>query len=111
MFTRLLMKIAKSVVNEVMGQLTQQMNIISDLVRAPMQGMINEVTGGVWVGQGADAFVNELTNLFIPGSEQLHGSVDLIGKSINRALDIMDDADKKAKGIVDDLAGVFSSIL
>ena len=111
MFTRIFMRIAKAVVQQVLGQLTQQMTSLQDLVQAPIQAMVNEVTGGIWVGEGANAFVEECSTLFIPGAEQIHGAVGIIGSSINSALDLMDEADNKSRGIVDDLAGVFSSIL
>lgn len=108
---RALMKIAKGVVNQVLGQLGQQMTVLQDLVQSPIQAMVNEVVGGIWVGQGANAFVEECSTLFIPGAEQIHGSINVISGGINSALDIMDAADSKAQSIVDDLAGAFGSIL
>lgn len=110
MFGFLFTKIARKAVDMVLGQLTQQINVLDDIVRAPMQAMIGEVTGGAWVGQGADAFVNELTNMFIPGTDGLKAGVSGISAGIGNALDLLDEADSKAQGIVGDIVDIFDSI-
>lgn len=110
MFGSIFTKIARKVVDTVLGQLTKQISQLDDFVRAPMQAIIDEIVGGVWVGDGADAFVNELSSIFIPGTDGLKTSVSSIGAGINKAIDIMDQADNKAQSVVDDLVGVFDSI-
>lgn len=110
MIGRIFTKIARRVLDTVLKQLTEQINFLDDMVRAPMQAIIDEIMGGVWVGDGADAFVNELSNIFIPGTQGLQGGVSSIGAGINKALDVMDQADSKAQSVVDDLVGIFDSI-
>ncbi|MCA9874867.1 MAG: WXG100 family type VII secretion target [Ardenticatenaceae bacterium] len=107
---KLILRVARSVLNEVLGQINQQMSILQDSVRAPIQAMISQVTSGIWVGKGADAFVNECTNLFIPGSDRLIEHCSTLTTSINRAADVMEQADRQARGLVDNLAGVFQNI-
>ena len=103
-------KILRKPLDTVLGQLTQQFDILDNAVRSPMQTMISEITSGVWVGQGADAFVEELTTLFIPGTEGLQSSITGMGQGINAALDLVDQADEKAQGIVGDIVGIFDAI-
>ena len=50
-----LLRFARQVVAGVMSQLTQQMNIVQQQAYRPMQMMVQQVTGGVWIGKGADA--------------------------------------------------------
>lgn len=106
LFTR----VARQVVNTVMGQLTGQINLLNDAVQAPIQAMVSEVTSGVWVGDGADAFVEQCTNLFIPQTQGISGAVGTIGGLIGGAIDRIDEADDKALGLVNDLVDVFDSI-
>ncbi len=110
MIKRILLKIARAVLNEVLGQIAQQINVLDDVVRAPIQAMVNEVVGGVWTGRGADAFVQECSNLFIPETQGIMESCNIMATSINRAADVMDQADKQARGMVEGLAGVFQGI-
>ena len=46
---KLLLRVARSVLNEVLGQVNAQMSILQDAVRAPIQAMIGQVTSGVWI--------------------------------------------------------------
>jgi uncharacterized protein YukE len=110
MIKRILLKIARAILNEVLGQIAQQINVLDDMVRAPIQAMVGEVTSGVWTGRGAEAFVQECTNMFIPETQGIVQSCNTMATSINRAADIMDNADKQARGMVDSLAGVFQGI-
>ncbi len=110
MIKRILLKIARSVLNEVLGQIAQQINVLDDAVRGPIQGMVNEVVGGVWTGRGAEAFVQECSNLFIPETQGIMESCNIMAVSINRAADRMEQADKEARGLVDGLVGVFQGI-
>lgn len=61
-----LLRFARQVVANVLSQLTQQLNIVQQQALQPMRTMIQQVTGGVWVGDGANAFVQEVSSLMIP---------------------------------------------
>lgn len=110
MIKRILLKIARAILNEVLGQIGQQINVLESTVRSPIQAMVNEVVGGIWTGRGADAFVQECSNLFIPETQGIVQSCNVMAVSINRAADILDNADKQARGMVNNLAGVFQAI-
>lgn len=105
-----LVKIAKKVVNGVRQSLMGQINLLDTAVKAPIQAMVKEVTGGIWVGEGADAFVEQCTRLFLPQTENIIGASRLMHGGIGKALDIMEGADKKSLGFVNNLDGVFRLI-
>lgn len=102
-----LVKIAKTVVQGVMGQLMQQENLVQTAVRAPIMAMVSEVTSGMWVGEGADAFVEQCSNMFIPGADNISSSIKSMSSGIGQALDIMEAADKKATSLASELTNVF----
>ena len=58
-----LLRLAEQVVQQVMQQVTQQLGQIEQMALQPMQTMVQQVTGGVWIGNGADAFVNDVTTM------------------------------------------------
>lgn len=110
MLKKLLLRIARAAVEMVLSKIAEQMTILEDMVRAPMQAMVNEVVGGMWIGEGADKFVEEVTSLIIPGAERISASCGVTADSITNGLDIMDRADQQVRGLVNDLDGVFQAI-
>jgi uncharacterized protein YukE len=103
-------KCVTSIVGEIVGQLGQQQNMLNDLVRTPIQGMIDEVTGGIWTGPGADAFVAESQSVFLSSAQQVTDGIGDISGRINTAVDLVEEADKKATNLVHDLAEEFGNI-
>ena len=110
MLKKFLLRIARAAVEMVLSKIAEQMSILEDMVRAPMQTMVNAVVGGIWIGDGADRFVEEVTNLFIPGTDRIVASCNTTSDSITNGLDIMDRADEQVRGLVNDLDGVFQAI-
>ena len=53
-------------ISGIISSILQQFNFIQDLITAPLRGMISQVTGGMWKGDGANKFVDEMTNQVIP---------------------------------------------
>ncbi len=105
-----ILKIARSVVNHVISSINAQVNIIQDAVTAPLKGFVQQVTGGIWKGDGSVRFVNEMTSEVIPQLASI-GSINLgFGSAIRKALDFMDQADKQAASKANELFDVFSKI-
>jgi hypothetical protein len=65
--TSMLLRFARKVVGNVLSQLTKQLNVVQEMAYQPMQQMVQQVTSGVWVGKGADAFVEEVSSIMMPG--------------------------------------------
>ncbi|MHB8133105.1 MAG: hypothetical protein ACYDH1_02675 [Anaerolineaceae bacterium] len=105
-----ILRIVRSVVNHVISMITAQVNIIQDAVTSPLRGIVQQVTGGVWKGEGANRFVQEMTSEVIPSLVNI-GSMNMgFGNGIKKALDIMDQADRQAQSKANELFDVFGKI-
>lgn len=105
-----LLRFARQVVANVLSQLTQQLNIVQQQALQPMRTMIQQVTGGVWVGDGANAFVQEVSSLMIPGVGKVGENITTMQRNLNRAIEVMDRADQQVNNMVRGLADVFNGI-
>lgn len=105
-----LLKLTLPVVQEVLSSLTQQLNTVEDQALNPMRSMVQEVVGGVWVGQGADAFVEEVSSLMIPGVGRVGGQISGMFANIQRATQIIEQADQTASSMVQSVLDVFGNI-
>jgi len=105
-----ILRIVRSVVNHVISMITSQVNIIQDAVTSPLRGLVQQVTGGIWKGEGANRFVQEMTSEVIPSLVNI-GSMNMgFGNGIKKALDIMDQADRQAQSKANELFDVFGKI-
>ncbi len=105
-----LLRFARQVVQNVLSQLTQQFNIVQEQAYSPMQAMIQQVTDGMWVGKGADAFVEEVSSLMMPGVGKIGDGINTFSKNIQNAIDVMDAADEQVSGLVNSLGDLFGGI-
>ena len=105
-----LIRMARQVVQNVSSQLTQQVNVIQNQALQPMRMMVQQVMGGIWIGEGANAFVEEVSSLMIPGVGQVIDQVTITNQNLNRAVEVIDEADKKVQGMVNSLSDVFARI-
>lgn len=105
-----LLRFARQIVNGVMSQMTQQMNIVQEQAMAPMQAVIQEVTGGAWVGQGADAFVQDIQTIMIPKTRSIFDSIGKALRDLQHATDVIDQADQQVQQKVQALDDIFQNI-
>ncbi len=105
-----LLRFARQVVQNVLGQLTQQFNVIQEQAFSPMQAMVQQVTDGVWIGKGADAFVEEVSSIMMPGVGKIGDGINVFSKNIQNAMDVMDRADEQVSGFVNSLGDIFGGI-
>lgn len=105
-----LMRLARKVLQGVLGQLAQQLNIVQDQALNPMRQMVQAVTDGIWVGEGANAFVEEVSSIMIPGVGQVAENITFMSSGIQFAMDVMDKADDAVNTKVNSLADVFDTI-
>jgi peptidoglycan hydrolase CwlO-like protein len=110
MFLGALLRFARQVVAGVMSQMTQQLNIVQEQAYSPMRAMVEEVTGGIWIGQGADAFVQEVQSLMMPNTNQIMQNITKNHQDLQRAIDVLDRADQQAQQKINSLSEVFSGI-
>jgi phage-related protein len=106
-----LLKIARAVVGSVIQIITSQINLIQDAITAPLRSFVQQVLGGIWKGDGASRFVQEMTNDVIPQLVGI-GNINLnFGGLIRKSLDIMDRADRQATSKANELFDVFHKII
>jgi uncharacterized protein YukE len=110
MFKSILMKFARKVVEHVMSQLTQQLRIVTDQAFNPMQMMVQQVQGGIWRGDGADRFVQEVSSMMMPNTQRVNDTITTLNNNIRFAMDRIDQADNKASTTFQQLGDVFSKI-
>ena len=86
---QILIRIARAVLKMVLQQLMQQFNLLQEQVMSPMQKMIQQVTDGVWIGEGANAFVDEVSSIMIPGVGRVADDVDFFRNGLQKAEEII----------------------
>lgn len=96
----MLIRVARAVLEGVLSQLAKQLSVVEDQALAPMRAMIEAVTGGIWVGDGADAFVAEVASIMIPGVGQVSSHISTISNNLKFARDVIDRADEEINRMV-----------
>jgi hypothetical protein len=105
-----LMRLAIQVVESVVSQATQQLSIVEDQALSPLKTVVQQVEGGVWKGEGANKFIDEVSSISIPGVGQVGDQIRSFQGNLTRARDIIMQADKQAHQVVGNLADTFGSI-
>lgn len=106
-----LFKWAEDLVGGIISQILQQVNIIQDAVTSPLRGLVNQVTGGIWKGDGANRFTQEMTSEVIPMLVNIMGIntnfANAIKKSQDRMQQAVQQATSQAQTLLDVFGGVF----
>jgi uncharacterized protein YukE len=95
-----LFRFVRKVVEGVLSQLMQQLNVVQELALAPMRAIIQQVVGGVWRGEGANAFVQEVSTMMIPGVGRVADTITTLNRNLNFAQNAIDRADEEVSKIV-----------
>ena len=105
-----LFRAVASSVEAVINVLARQQRVLEDQVQRTIQAIIAQVVGGVWVGAGADAFVNELRTEFLPLSASLNSNIGQMIQSVRSAQEVVEQADNAATQVVDAWADLVDAI-
>jgi hypothetical protein len=95
-----LFRFVRKVVEGVLSQLMQQLNVVQELAMAPMRAMIQQVLGGVWRGEGANAFVQEVSTMMIPGVGRVADTITGLSSNLHYAQSVIDRTDEDVSKIV-----------
>jgi uncharacterized protein YukE len=109
MFGRIF-KFARSIVNGIINQIMQQVNIIQEAVTSPLRAMVNQVMGGIWKGDGATRFVDEMMNEVIPSLVNIASVNNRYADAIKKSMDRMEQAERQATARAQQLFDVFGKI-
>lgn len=107
------MSIFSFIANQVLGHISQilkQGEMITSMVTDPLKGIVNNVTGGIWKGDGANRFVNEMTSEVLPMLAQIFIAHSSFASSIKKSHDRMQDAFQQAASVANTLNDVFNGI-
>ena len=105
-----LIRFARQVDMSVVSQLTQQLNIVREQALAPLRSMVQAVVGGMWRGDGAVAFVDELSSLMIPGVGRVGDDIQLYNRNLQHAVEIIDNADRQVTSMANSLGDIFAAV-
>lgn len=100
MIQRVLMMMARAVLDTVLQQLMKLVNSILEQAMRPMQMMMQKVMDGVWIGEGANQFVEEVRTMMMPGVDKVSQQITTHSSRLQTARDIIDRADADVNKIV-----------
>lgn len=103
-----IMKMLAGPTMEIVGHITQQIGIMED-VRSRV-GSMSQALGGAWVGQDADAFMQEIATRVIPEIMDLIAAIGGMPGGFSQMMDITRGADSNARGRIAGLGDMFGSI-
>ena len=105
-----LFKFVEDLVGNAISQILKQVNVVQDAVTSPLRGLVNEVMGGMWKGEGANRFVQEMTSEVIPMLMNIMGFNTSFANSITKAQNRMNQAINQATSQAQTLFDVFGNI-
>jgi hypothetical protein len=106
-----LLRIARAVLQNVLSQLTQQVQIVQQAVLAPIRQIVGLVSGGtIWRGDGATKFTEVVSREFVPGIGLVGSQIQFTHTSLMRGLERMEQADAKVKSLAGGLGDIFGRI-
>ena len=102
--------LAPAKVATVISTINKQVTIVTSQVTNPVKNLVNQVAGGVWKGDGANRFVEEMTKLVVPQLTTMTNAIGNTGPQISKAMETMQNADKEAGKAVGNLMETFKAI-
>ncbi len=105
-----LFKFVDDLVGNVANQILQQVRVIQDAVTSPLRALVQQVTGGIWKGDGSVRFVNEMTNEVIPMLVNIMNVNTSFASAIKKSQDRMNQAIKQSTSQAQTLFDVFGQI-
>src|ERR1035437_5940588 len=94
---------AEDLLSGIISQVLQQVNIIESAVSAPIKAIIGQVTGGIWKGDGANRFAEDMTTNVIPLLAGIMTNNTQYANAIKKSQDRMTSAVQQAAGIAQTL--------
>lgn len=100
MLKKFLMRLARKLLESALGQLTKQFNIIDEQVLNPVMKIVDGISSGLWVGNGAIALTEELNSLVIPKVSNIGTNIDVTKTLVMKAEDLIVQADERVSQLV-----------
>ncbi|MBK8135163.1 MAG: hypothetical protein IPK52_04895 [Chloroflexi bacterium] len=107
MIMNLIMSFIRSQVDNLLGQATKEIDRLGDEVAGGLRNALNPLQNGMWTGQGAEKFYEEMTSVVFPEIAAIAtGGIDFIG-AFPGAANIIEQADEAISGIVNSVVDMF----
>jgi WXG100 family type VII secretion target len=103
-------KLMFDIVDGVINQIFSQVKIIEEAVTSPLRAVVGQVAGGIWKGDGADKFTQEMTQEVIPMLVNIMNVNNSYSSAIRRSIDTMNQAEQQAAQAANTLMEVFGQI-
>jgi hypothetical protein len=103
-------KFVEDLIGNAISQILKQVNVVQDAVTSPLRGLVNQVMGGIWKGNGANRFVQEMISEVIPMLVNIMGFGNSYASAIDRARNRMNQAINQATSQAQSLFDVFNGI-
>lgn len=97
-------------VGSAISQIANLQGLVEQAVGKMVESYVQEVVGGVWVGKGADAFVQDVSSMLVPKINKATGFTHNIQTNLKQAMDIVHTADSDATKIAGELGDLFEGI-
>lgn len=97
---KLLLLMARAVVDMILRELMKLMESVLEQAMKPMQQMMQQVVDGVWIGEGADQFVEEVRSMMVPDVNKVATHIQTHVNRIQTARTIIDRADADVTKLV-----------
>ena len=106
----MLYQLIEELVNPIISSIMSRFNMIQDLITTPLKGLVNQVTQGMWKGNGANKFVAEMTDEVIPMLTNIMTGTQNYANSIKKSQEHMLQGFQQASSIANSLFDTFNSI-
>lgn len=103
LFTVLFPQVATSIAG-----IRNVVQMVEQAAIAPINAMVQEVVGGAWKGDGADAFVNQLQNIATPKLQKMNEAATLYHTNIGKGSETVQQADQAVAGLAKNLEEPFN---
>ncbi len=96
----MLIRLARAAVRQIIAQMNAQVTLLEEQALAPMRAMIDTVNSGEWRGEGANAFVEEVSGLMIPGVGRVGEAITDNSNKLVKSVDIIERADQQVRSLI-----------
>lgn len=96
-----LIRMARQVLDNVLGQFAKQLQLVEEMAMNPLKAIIQQIVNGIWIGEGADAFVNQVSSISIPNVGTVGMHISTMSINVQYARDVIDKADEDVNRLVE----------
>jgi len=109
-YRRTLIRVARHMVEMAKSQVNNQINAIETRVASEASKQVQKITSGIWIGKGADTFIEVINNEFTSRVNRILGQSRFMVQTLDHAVERINAADQQAASIASEAGEVFRNI-